>query len=86
MDFNLPLMPHFGGVHEVIIIINHNSPNQSCKKAIWAVLGNANVNDEEMTTAFIGVEALSNSHPLTYQSAHPHFTTNAESPPSWTNR
>ena len=23
-----------------------------------------------MTTAFIGVEALSNSHPLTYQSAH----------------
>ena len=27
-----------------------------------------------MTTAFIGVEALSNSHPLTYQSAHPKDT------------
>ena len=43
---------------------------------LWtnAVLGNANVNDEEMTTAFIGVEALSNPHPLTYQSAHPKDT------------
>ena len=43
---------------------------------LWtnAVLSNANVNDEEMTTAFIGVEALSNSHPLTYQSAHPKDT------------
>ena len=27
-----------------------------------------------MTTAFIGVEALSNPHPLTYQSAHPKDT------------
>lgn len=35
------------------------------------VLGNVNVNDEEMMTTFIGVEALLNSRPLTYQSAHP---------------
>ena len=36
-----------------------------------AILGNADVTDEELTTAFTGAEALINSRPLTYQSADP---------------
>ena len=61
--FNPPLAPYFGGVHEVMI--------KAAKKAIRAVLSNADVNDEELTTAFVGVEALLNSRPITYQSADP---------------
>ena len=37
--FNPPLAPHFGGVHEVMI--------KAAKKAIRAILTNADVNDEE---------------------------------------
>ena len=44
---------------------------KAAKKAIRAVLSNADVNDEELTTAFVGVEALLNSRSLTYQSADP---------------
>lgn len=44
---------------------------KAAKKAIRAVLGNADVNDEEQMTAFVGVEALLNFRPLTYQSADP---------------
>lgn len=62
-SFNPPLAPHFGGVHKVMI--------KAAKKAIRAILGNADVNDEELMTAFTGVEALLNSCPLTYQSADP---------------
>ena len=47
--FNPPLAPHFEGVHEVMI--------KAAKKALRAVLGNADVNDEELMTAFVGVEA-----------------------------
>ena len=61
--FNPPLAPHFGGVHETMI--------KSAKKAIQAILGNADVTDEELMTAMIGAEALINSRPLTYQSANP---------------
>ena len=61
--FNPPLAPHFGGVHETMI--------KAAKRAVNAVLGNAQVRDEELTTAFTGAEALLNSRPLTYQSAHP---------------
>ena len=60
---NLPLAPHFGGVHETMI--------KAAKRAVNAVLGNADVTDEESTTAFTGVEALLNSRPLTNQSANP---------------
>ena len=66
-SFNPPLAPHFEGVHEVII--------KAAKKAIRALLGNADVNDEELTTAFVEVEALLNSRPLTYQSADVKDTT-----------
>lgn len=61
--FNPPYAPHFGGVHESMI--------KSAKKAINAILGNADITDEELMTAIIGAEGLVNSRPLTYQSANP---------------
>ena len=61
--FNPPLAPHLGGVHETMI--------KAAKKAIQAILGKADINDEEFTTAIIGAEGLINSRPLTYQSANP---------------
>ena len=60
--FNPPSAPHFGGVFETMI--------KAAKRAILAILGNADVNDEELMTAFTGAEALINSRPLTYQSAN----------------
>ena len=60
--FNPPYAPHFGGVFEIII--------KSAKRAIMAILNNADVKDEELVTAFCGAEALINSRPLTYQSAN----------------
>ena len=62
-NFNPPLAPHFGGVHEAMI--------KAAKRAILAVLHNADINDEELHTTFVGVEDLLNSRPLTYQSSHP---------------
>ena len=44
---------------------------KSAKRAINAILGNADINDEELITAIIGAEALTNFRPLTYQSADP---------------
>ena len=61
--FNPPFAPHFGGVHESMI--------KSAKRAIKPILGNADINDEDLMTAIIGVEGLINSRPLTYQSANP---------------
>ena len=61
--FNPPLAPHFGGVHESMI--------KSAKRAINAILGNADITDEELMTTIIGAEGLINSWPLTYQSADP---------------
>lgn len=51
------MAPHFGGVFESMI--------KSAKRAIYAVLKDADVNDEELQTAFVGVESLMNSRPLT---------------------
>ena len=42
---------------------------KSAKRAIIAILSNADVKDEELMTAICGAEALINSRPLTYQSA-----------------
>ena len=61
--FNPPLAPHFGGVHETMI--------KAAKRAVYAILSNADITDEELSTAFTGAEALLNSRPLTYQSANP---------------
>ena len=63
VEFNPSSAPHFGGVFETMI--------NAAKRAIFAILGNADVNGEEMLTAFTGAESLINSRPLTYQSANP---------------
>ncbi|XP_071959455.1 uncharacterized protein [Antedon mediterranea] len=64
--FNPPGAPHFSGVHEVMI--------KAAKRAIKAILENADITDEELISAVIGPEGLINSRPLhalTYQSASP---------------
>ena len=61
--WNPPAAPHFGGVFESMI--------KSAKQAIFAVLGDAEVNDEELETIFIGVESLLNWRPLTAVSDDP---------------
>ena len=48
---------------------------KAAKRAIRAVLSNADINDEELMTAFVGVEALLNLRPLTYQTANSKDTT-----------
>ncbi|KAK3754684.1 hypothetical protein QZH41_015383 [Actinostola sp. cb2023] len=60
--FNPPAAPHFNGVHEIMI--------KAAKRAIKAILGDADVTDEELMSAIVGVEGLINSRPLTYQSAN----------------
>ena len=62
-NFNPPGAPHFGGIHEAMI--------KSAKKAIYGVIGNSDVTDEELITAVTGVESVLNSRLLTYQSANP---------------
>ena len=57
--FNPPHAPHFGGVFETMI--------KAAKRAILAILGNADVTDEELMTAFTGAESLINSRPLKNQ-------------------
>jgi len=47
---------------------------KAAKRAIFAILQNADVNDEELLTAFTGAESLINSRPLTYQIANPNDT------------
>ena len=61
--WNPPLAPHFGGVFERMI--------KSAKRAINAILGHADVKDEELLTVFTGVESLLNSRPLTATSKDP---------------
>ena len=60
--FNPPSAPHFGGVFEALI--------KSAKKAIKAILGDADVTDEELHSA-IGAERLLNSRPIPYVSSDP---------------
>lgn len=65
--FNPPYAPHFGGVFETMI--------KAAKRAVMAILGNADITDEELMTAFTRAEALINSRPLMYQSAGPEDNT-----------
>ena len=44
---------------------------KGAKQALYTILGNADVADEELMMAFTGAEARLNSRPLTYQSANP---------------
>ena len=44
---------------------------KAAKKAIYAVLNNCDVIDEELITICAGVESLLNSRPITYQSMNP---------------
>ena len=59
--FNPPFAPHFGGVFEIMI--------KSAKWAVYDQFKNADINDEELLSAFAEAEGLINSRPLTYQSA-----------------
>ena len=43
---------------------------KGAKRAVYAILGNADITDEELMTAFTGAEVLLNSRRLTYQSAN----------------
>ena len=61
--FNPPGTPHMGGVFESLI--------KSSKRAIRAVLKDAEFTDAELNAAFIGAEDLVNSRPLGYQSNDP---------------
>ena len=56
-QFNPPEAPHFGGLFKRMI--------KSAKWAIYAILNEADVNDEELQTVFTGAESLLNSRPLT---------------------
>ena len=60
--FNPPATPHFSGVHEAMI--------KSAKKAIYGILGDADITDEELLSAVVGAEGLIKSRPLTFQSAN----------------
>lgn len=55
--WNPPAAPHFGGVFESMI--------KAAKRAISAILKDADITDEELQTCFIGVESLLNSRPPT---------------------
>ena len=61
--WNPPAAPHFGVVFESMIKLG--------KRAIFAVLSDAEVNYEELKTIFIGVESLLNWRPLTAVSDDP---------------
>ncbi len=60
-DFNPPSAPHFGGVFESMI--------KSSKKAMRAILKDADITDEELETAIVGGEGQLNSRPITYVSS-----------------
>ena len=61
--FNPPSAPHFGGVFEAMV--------NSAKRAMKALLGNAEITDDELLTAIRGAEKLLNSRLMTYVSSNP---------------
>lgn len=61
--FNPPSAPHFGGVWERLV--------QSAKKAIKFVLNGRSLSDDVLSSAFVAVENLLNSRPLTHVAIDP---------------
>ena len=61
--WNPPVSPHFCGVFERMI--------KAAKRAIKAILGDVEVEDEELEATIIGVQCLINSRPLTQVSGDP---------------
>ena len=55
--FNPPAAPHFEGVWERLV--------RSCKKAMYAVLGNRSVTEDVLSTTMCLVEQTLNARPLT---------------------
>ena len=55
--FNPPAAPHFGGVWERLV--------RSCKKAMYAVLGNRSITEDVLSTTMCIVEQTMNARPLT---------------------
>ena len=55
--FNPPAAPHFGGVWEWLV--------RSCKKAMYAKLGNRSVTEDALSTTMCIVEQTLNARPLT---------------------
>ena len=43
---------------------------KATEKAIYSILGSADITDEELLSAVVGAESLINSRPLTYQSTN----------------
>ena len=56
-DFNPPAAPHLGGPFEIMV--------KAAKRALYSILHQSDVSDEELLTAFVGAESLINSRPLT---------------------
>ena len=57
LNFNPPTAPHFGGVWERLV--------RSCKKAMYAVLGNRSITEDVLSTTLCLVEQTLNARPLT---------------------
>jgi hypothetical protein len=62
-----PNAQHFGGCHEAMV--------KSAKKAVYAILGNAYITDEDLVTAVVGAGNSINSRLLTYQTSNPNDDT-----------
>ena len=56
--FNPPLAPHFGSVFKTMV--------KCTNKSLRAILGKADVTNEELHIAMCAVEGLLNSRPITY--------------------
>ena len=63
--FNPPAALHFGGVWESLV--------RSCKKAMYAVLGNRSVTEDVLSTTMCLVEQTLNARPLTQAISPNHF-------------
>ena len=59
---NPPATPHFSVVHEAMI--------KSAKEAIYRILGDVDITDEELLSVVVRDEGLINSRPLKFQSAN----------------